>query len=605
MSNNNQHAKLGEIPSTAICANDILSSVLYVSGLVIPVAGVFAPVVMLFVGLILWLYKGVYREVVEAMPVNGGCYNALLNATSKNWAALAGVLTILSYAATAVISAKSGVDYLFSLDVLKSRVEGFGLDNVILGGAILVLTFFALLVISGVKDSAKVAIGIFSFHVITLLSLIGFCIVYLFRNPGVNHFAHNITHTEDIVKNISVISSQGPVLSFALLLFLGLGTSLLGVSGFESSANFVEEQENGVFAKTLRNMMLGVTIFNPSVALLFLFIFPIETIHDNASYILSVAAQKVGGSVLQYGLVLDAFLVLCGAVLTAFVGICGLVNRMSLDGCIPKSLSVTNEKGSFPKIIWGFLILCISILVVSRGHIPTLGGIYAISFLSVMSMFALANLILKVNRPNLKRPYRTKSILAFFALVGTIVGLIANIVARDGKLGDFANIGYFMQYFVPIYFLVCCFVYRDYLVGFLVKYLRFKWLLRIWNQISKEKYVAFIHDPKTLYSILKYIDINESGKKVVIVNCDDKDDPDNDVFADQISDIIPALKQAGIFFPHLEFSLHSENGKFGPHMVDRVSHKLMVPKNNIFIGSIHDHHDFDYNELGGVRIVMS
>ena len=242
MSNNKQHTKLGEVPSTAICANDILSSVLYVSGLVIPVAGVFAPVVMLFVGLILWLYKGVYREVVEAMPVNGGCYNALLNATSKNWAALAGVLTILSYAATAVISAKSGVDYLFSLDVLKSRVEGFGLDNVILGGAILVLIFFALLVISGVKDSAKVAIGIFSFHVITLLSLIGFCIVYLFRNPNVNHFAHNITHTEDIVKNISAISSQGPVLSFALLLFLGLGTSLLGVSGFESSANFRSEE---------------------------------------------------------------------------------------------------------------------------------------------------------------------------------------------------------------------------------------------------------------------------------------------------------------------------------------------------------------------------
>ncbi len=600
-----QHSKLGEVSSTAICANDILSSVLYVSGLVIPVAGVFAPVVMLFVGLILYLYKGVYREVVEAMPVNGGCYNALLNATSKNWAALAGVLTILSYAATAVISAKSGVDYLFSLDVLSSRVESFGLDNVILVGTVIVLTFFALLVISGVKDSAKVAIGIFSFHVITLVSLIGFCVIYLFRNPGVNNFVHNINHTEDIVKNIAAISHQGPVLSFALLLFLGLGTSLLGVSGFESSANFVEEQERGVFAKTLRNMMLGVTIFNPSVALLFLFIFPIETIHENASYILSVAAEKVGGPVLQYVLVIDAFLVLCGAVLTAFVGICGLVNRMSLDGCIPKTLSVMNSKESFPKIIWGFLILCVSILVVSKGDIPTLGGIYAISFLSVMSMFALANLILKVTRPNLKRPFRTRTILAFFALVSTTIGLIANMVARDGKLGDFENVGYFLQYFIPIYFFVSCFVYRDYLVGYFVKRFSFKWLQNIWNVISKEKYVAFVHDPKNLYSILKYIDINESGKNVIIVNCNDKDDPENDEFSEQFSKIIPALKQAGVFYPNLDFSLHFEDGKFGPEMVDTVAKKLMIPKNNIFIGSIHDHHNFDYNQLGGVRIVMA
>jgi amino acid transporter len=600
-----QHTKLGEIPSTAICANDILSSVLYVSGLVIPVAGIFAPVVMLFVGLILFLYKGVYREVVEAMPVNGGCYNALLNATSKNWAALAGVLTILSYAATAVISAKSGVDYLFSLDALSSKVSGFGLQNVILIGTICVLVFFALLVISGVKDSAKVAIGIFSFHVLTLVSLIGFCVTYLFLNPSINYFAKNITHTEDIVQNIANITRQGPVLSFALLLFLGLGTSLLGVSGFESSANFVEEQERGVFAKTLRNMMLGVTIFNPSIALLFLFIFPIETIHENASYILSVAAEKVGGPILQYGLVIDAFLVLCGAVLTAFVGICGLVSRMSLDGCVPKTFADMNSKESFPKIIWGFLALCVSILLVSKGDIPTLGGIYAISFLSVMCMFALANLILKVTRPNLKRTYRTKTILALFALAGTTIGLIANIVARDGHLGDFANSGYFLQYFVPLYFLVSLFVYRDYIIGFLVQYFRFKWLLKIWNTVSKEKYVAFIHDPKTLYSILSYIDKNESGKKVVIVNCDDKDDPMNDEYSEEIADIVPSLRHAGVFYPHLEISLHFENGKFGPHMVDRVSHKLRVPKNNIFIGSIHDHHDFDYDELGGVRIVMA
>lgn len=39
-------------------------------------------------------------------------------------------------------------------------------------------------------------------------------------------------------------------------LFFGFSVSLLGVSGFETSANYIEEQKEGVFAKTLRNMWI-------------------------------------------------------------------------------------------------------------------------------------------------------------------------------------------------------------------------------------------------------------------------------------------------------------------------------------------------------------
>ena len=43
---------------------------------------------------------------------------------------------------------------------------------------------------------------------------------------------------------------------------MGFASAMLGVSGFESSANFVEEQAEGVFPKTLRNMWVAVTILN-------------------------------------------------------------------------------------------------------------------------------------------------------------------------------------------------------------------------------------------------------------------------------------------------------------------------------------------------------
>ena len=41
----------------------------------------------------------------EHCPLNGGAYNALLNTTSKSLASMAACLTLLSYMATAVISA--------------------------------------------------------------------------------------------------------------------------------------------------------------------------------------------------------------------------------------------------------------------------------------------------------------------------------------------------------------------------------------------------------------------------------------------------------------------------------------------------------------------
>ena len=106
------HKKLGEWYATAICGNDITSSVLYVSALTIGVAGQYAWIALLMVAGTLFLFRKIYGEVVGALPLNGGAYNVLLNSSSKSNAALAATLTILSYMATAVISASEGMHYL-------------------------------------------------------------------------------------------------------------------------------------------------------------------------------------------------------------------------------------------------------------------------------------------------------------------------------------------------------------------------------------------------------------------------------------------------------------------------------------------------------------
>lgn len=608
-----EHLKLNEIQATSICANDILSSVLYVSGLVIPIAGIFAPLVLLFIGLVLLVYKGVYREVVEAMPINGGSYNALLNGTSKNVAATAGVLTILSYVATAVISAKSGVDYLFTIikPFILSSLDSKNLENLIIfGGTIGVLGFFAILTINGVKDSANVAVGIFSFHILTLSIFVILGVVYLFKLGGLEyilsdnsiwHINSQLTYV-DILENIKrTTGGQYPII---MLLFLAYSSSLLGVSGFESSANFVEEQANGVFKKTLRNMLIGVSFFNPVIAFLALNITTLPDISKARDFLLADEAQIIGGEIFKYILVIDAFLVLCGAVLTSFVGITGLVKRMALDECLPQFLIKENSKGSSPVIILSFFSLSVSILLITQGNLSSLGGVYAIAFLSVMSMFGLSNIILKTTRPELKKGYTFPSFLVVLAIVSTVVGVFGNVFAKDGKVGDFGNFMYFTVYFIPLFGFVWCYIYRDVIIKFLLKVTHGNGRILTWySAITKSRYAVFVHKPSHLFNSLNYINQNEAGRNVIIAHCDNEDDPSDDRYKEELSTMVPILQSAGVF-PHLKLKLHKCQSQFGPFAINEIAERYDIPINRIFIGSIKNHHDFNYDDLGGVRIIL-
>ncbi len=147
---------------------------------------------------------------------------------------------------------------------------------------------------------------------------------------------------------------------------------MLGISGFESSANFVEEQEIGVFPKTLRNMWAIVSFFNPVIALLLICIIPLAQVGEHQESLLAFLGETTGGSWLAYLISIDAVLVLCGAVLTSFVGVSGLLNRMTLDRILPNYFLKQNKRGSNYRIIITFLILCVSVLFVTKGNIIAL-----------------------------------------------------------------------------------------------------------------------------------------------------------------------------------------------------------------------------------------
>jgi amino acid transporter len=574
------HVKLSQWFATAICGNDILSSSLYVSGIAVLFAGVYAPIVLLMIGFVLFLYKKVYTEVVEALPINGGAYNCLLNGTSKIIAAIAGVMTFLSYIATAVISAKVAVEYVntvFEVPVIPMTI--------------LLLFAFACLVISGIKDSANVALGIFIFHIVSLTSFVALGLIHYLG--GNSLIMENLQHTNVIVAN------KGGIM---MALYLAFSASLLGVSGFESSANFVEEQDTGVFRKTLRNMLIGVAIFNPLIALVVVNSMPYETIVASKDFLLSNAAQVLGGDMYRYMIVADAFLVLSGAVLTSFVGVSGLLSRMAGDSCLPSFLNSINSKGSYPRIILLFFFLSSSILLATGGDLLSLAGVYTIAFLGVMSLFAFGNLILKETRTELKRTYSAPVVVVLLAFFATFLGILGNIRI------DRQNLIFFELYFIPSILIVMSIIYMDYIMRFLLRTTRRfprinKYIRDHFEDVTDGRFVVFVHHERRLYQALNYIDRNETGWNIQLVVCRSTEYKKRDHTYYQLKELLPKLQQAGAF-AHFDIKLDYIDEDFGPEMIDKAAKKYKVRKNRMMIGSIHHTHPFDYSDLGGVRIIF-
>jgi len=224
------------------------------------------------------------------------------------------------------------------------------------------LAVFMGLALVGIGESAMVAVVIFITHLAALTLLVGVGGCFLMYH-GTATFAANW---------------QQPVLAgdFTTALFLGFSAAMLGISGFESSANFVEEQQAGVFRKTLRNMWVVVSFFNPVIALLALAIIPLAQVGAHRESFLAFMGATVAGNWLGWLISVDAVLVLSGAVLTSFVGVTGLVERITLDRVLPNYFLAKNRRGANYRIIIGFFILCVTVLFTTRGDLVALAGVY-------------------------------------------------------------------------------------------------------------------------------------------------------------------------------------------------------------------------------------
>jgi len=573
--------KLGQLEATALCGNDITSSCLYVAALSAIYAGKYAPLALLMVAGVLYLYRWVYAEVGDALPLNGGAYNCLLNTTSKFRASMAACMTILSYIATAVISASEAMHYAHHLiESLPVHAATFAL-----------LGFFAFLSIIGISESARVAVVIFVFH---LLTLAVFCLLgggTVIANPAV------------LLSNWQAPSEQ----HLLLALFFGFASALLGISGFESSANFIEEQKDNVFPKTLRNMWATVSFFNPIICLLALGILPLAAVRNHTEDLLAYSGGEIAGDWFRIWISLDAALVLSGAVLTSFVGATGLFKRMTLDRCLPQLLLKENQwRHTSHRVILLFFLLCSSILWITEGNIQTLAGVYTLSFLGVMALFAIGNMLLKVNRSALPRRFRASWPGVILALLAALVGITGNISLNPRYLGVF------LSYFLPTALVVSVMLYRTKILKVILFVLRSSMdRLNRYNRRFARMIIAKIDEINSLGVVfftagdsrqnlnraMLYVLSNEETKRLRVVHVYERQE-------DIPSRLAHDLAFLDEVYPEINIEFVTVRGKFGPELIERLSQEWGIAKNYMFIGSPTGRFPYRLADLGGVRLII-
>ena len=625
---------LGELAATAICGNDITSSCLYVSALAIMAAGAWAPVALLGVAGVLFLFRSIYGEVVGALPLNGGAYNALLNTTSKWLASMAACLTLLSYMATAVISSLEAVHYFDSFLIGLTDLPVIGPPvsrtwDAIWGAAstlpfmpeephfpvifatIVVLAVFMGLTAMGISESARVAIFIFITHMVTLTILLVVGLVALIRG-GLDTLQLNL--------DAPLPAATGGSITIAI--FFGFSAAMLGISGFESSSNFVEEQAEGVFPKTLRNMWIAVSIFNPAMAFLALALVPSlegataaglaegESIAHHSEALLAhmgyVAGGETFGPWLRSLISLNAALVLNGAVLTSFVGVSGLVRRMTLDRVLPQSLLKTNRRGTTHRIIIAFFLLSASVLFITRGELEALAGVYTLSFLSVMALFGFGNILLKVRRARLPRPEHAPWLAVLGGVIAVMVGLVGNAVRHP----DYLRV--FLAYFFPTALVVGIMLSRIGLlrvllffvhevsesIGRITEDLTARFLAKI-DEINSQQIVFFTRGDNAamLHEAMQYVRNNEHTNRMKVVTVVQPGE-------EPMPGLAIDLEFLDRVYPDIDVEFVVIEGTFGPDLIHELAERWGIPPNFMFIGSPGDHFLYGLAELGGVRLIV-
>ena len=404
--------------AAAIVLNDLASSAYYAGGEAEQFIGKTAPWFILATMLLSYAVSQVYVESC-GMFVRGGVYRVVKEAMGGVLAKFSVSALMFDYVLTGPISGVSAGQYLagllnetFAYAHLRFTV---GPNATAAAFAIAVTLYFWWQNIKGISESSEKALWIMQLTTVMVIALIAWCAYTLWIRGGQLPPApipRNILLTRHSLGWL--YGSQIPGLITLVAVFVGLGHSVLAMSGEESLAQVYREIEHPKLPnlkKAALIIFIYSMIFTSLVSFFAVMIVPDKIRPQFFENLIGGLAMSLYGP-LWARLIFHAFvvvvgtLILSGAVNTAIVGSNGVLNRVSEDGVLSDWFRQPHPRfGTSYRIINIVAAVQIVMVVISRGDVTFLANLYAFGVVWSFALKGVAVLVLRYTHPQ-KREFR-------------------------------------------------------------------------------------------------------------------------------------------------------------------------------------------------------
>ncbi len=397
--------------AAAIVLSDLASSAYYAGGIAETAIGKSAPWFILAIMLFGFAIRAIYIES-SSMFVRGGVYKVVHEAMGATLAKFSVSALMFDYVLTGPISAVSAGLYLAGLinELAHYGHSSFQVPPPFFAGgfALVVTVYFWWQNTIGIHESSQKALKIMYVTTVMVVILVGWCgltmIVKGFQ-PVPFPSKANLHFGEGALGWLQ--GTVAPTITFVAIL-VGLGHSLLAMSGFETLAQVYRELEAPKL-KNLKKTGMVVIVYSLLFTSLVSF-FAVMLIPDSQrgnyldNLIGGLSMFLVGPTYLKLlfhaFVVLVGTLILAGAVNTAIIGSNGVLNRVAEDGVLPDWFRQPHPKyGTTYRLINLVVILQLVTIVLSKGNVVTLGEAYAFGVIWSFAMKALSVLVLRYKRP--------------------------------------------------------------------------------------------------------------------------------------------------------------------------------------------------------------
>ena len=280
--------------------------------------------------------------------------------------------------------------------------------------ALLATLYFWFGITVGMHESSGKALRIMQFTSVMVVILIAWCLLTMWKHgfqPVPLPTRQNLHFGPD---SLGWLEGTAAANITAIAWMVGLGHSLLAMSGFETMAQVYRELE----APELKNLkrtsivvILYALVFTTSVAFFAVMLIPdAERGRYLDNLIGGLSMVLVGPPALKLlfhaFVVLVGILILSGAVNTAIVGSNGVLNRVAEDGVLPDWFRKPHRSyGTTSRILNLIVLLQIATILLSQGNVLLLGEAYAFGVIWSFTMKSLGVLVLRYQRPE-ARPWR-------------------------------------------------------------------------------------------------------------------------------------------------------------------------------------------------------